>query len=294
MITLLDNDWQEQRFGPLVLHHDKPLSQAWWAYDGTALLKVYRSIEPLERRNREVQALMLARSWGVPAPGIRAVGAEDEVCWALVDAVSGTASRLASPADAEGFVQRTFWLTELLGSRRALGGPGTGWLPNRRGRLTNSGALLDQLSERCRSRHWWPELSQALTVLDDEECVYLHGDIKAEHFLCAERTVHVVDWEAAARGPAVCDLVDAAFHLIRDLVYAGTSPLPIDVIGQLPVTGLAAAWRLLRWLDRRRPEDLALVSSVGLRDLMATHEPTSAVRTLARLITRLRDAGVPR
>jgi hypothetical protein len=293
VITTLDSDWQ-QRFGPLTPHHDKPLSATWWACDGLAVLKVYRLIEPLERRNRETQALMLARGWGVLVPAVRATGAEDGVCWALVDAVSGAASRLASREDIEAFVQHTFWLTGILRHRRALGGPGTGWLPVCGHRLTNSAALLDQLSKRCWSRAWWPELGQVLAVLDDEDCVYLHGDIKPDHFLCSDSGVHVVDWEAAARGPAVCDLVDAVFHVIRDLVYSGFSPLPIDVIGQLPVTGSAAAWRLLRWLDRRRPDDLDLVPTEGLRDLMASLDPPSVVRTLALLITGLRDAGVPR
>lgn len=277
-----------------MLHHDKPLSVTWWACEGRALLKVYRSIEPLERRNREAQAVLLARDWGVPAPAVRAAGAEGGYCWALIDAVSGTASQVATREDVEGFVQRTFWLTGILRGHRVLGGPGTGWLPARGDRLTNSGALLDQLSEGCRSRAWWPELGQALTALDDEECVYLHGDIKPEHFLLSDRAVHVVDWEAAARGPAVCDLVDAAFHLIRDLVYSRISPLPFEVAGQLPVTGPAAAWRLVRWLDRRRPEDLSLISTESLCDLITSPDPTSVVRTLARLITALRDAGVPR
>jgi aminoglycoside phosphotransferase (APT) family kinase protein len=293
VITTLGSDWQ-QRFGPLTLRHDKPLSATWWTCDGKAVLKVYRAIEPLERRNRETQALVLARGWGVLVPAVRATGAEDDVCWALVDAVSGTASPLASREDIEAFVQRTLWLTGILRRRRVLGGPGTGWLPVRGNRLTNSAALLDQLSKSCRSRAWWSELRQALSVLDDEECVYLHGDIKPEHFLCSGSAVHVVDWEAAARGPAVCDLVDAAFHVIRDLVYAGVSPLPIDAISQLPVTGPAAAWRLLRWLDRRSPGDLNLVPTEDLRDLMASPDPPSVVRTLDFLITGLRDAGVPR
>lgn len=293
MSTAACADWQ-QRFGPLVPHHDKPLSATWWACDGEALLKVYRSIEPFERRNREVRALVLARTWGVPAPAVRAAGAEGGVCWALIDAVDGTASRLASREDVEAFVQRTLWLTALLRGRRVLGGPGAGWLPLRGGGLTNSAALLDQLSKRCRSRTWWPQLCQALAALDGEGCVYLHGDIKPEHFLRSGSTVHVVDWEAAARGPAVCDLVDAAFHAIRDLVYSGVSLLSIDVVAQLPVTGPAAAWRLLRWLDRRGTDDLDLVATEDLRDLMASPDPSSVVRIFALLITGLRDAGVPR
>lgn len=284
----------DRRFGPLVLHHDKPLSVAWWACDKAALLKVYRGIEPLARRNRETQALALARRWGIAVPAVRVTGEEAGSCWALIDAVSGTDTPLASPGGVESFVQHMLRLTTALHGRTALGGPGAGWLPTHGNRLTNSGALLQQLSHRCRLQPWWPELAQALTTVDDAPCVYLHGDIKPEHFLPSGRVVHVVDWEAVARGPAVCDVVDAAFHAVRDLIYAQASPLPVDVIAQLPVTGPVAAWRLVCWLDRRRPGDLGLAPADGLRDLLAATTPDTAVRILARLITGLRAAGVPR
>lgn len=280
--------------GALILQHDKPLSAMWYVRDGNTMFKLYRSIEPLERRNREILALGLASQWGIHAPTVRAAGSTDGFSWALMDAISGTPSLLASPTDIEAFVQRTLWLTGILRSRRVVGGPGSGWLPTPGERLSNSGSLLQQMSERCCSQPWWPELSHALTALDVEECVYLHGDIKPEHFLCSGPMVHVVDWEATARGPAACDLVDAAFHLVRDLVYSRTSPLPLDVVGRLPVTGPVIAWRLLRWLDRRRPGDLYLLPAKSLHDLMASPDSADGVRILARLITGLRDAGVPR
>jgi aminoglycoside phosphotransferase (APT) family kinase protein len=283
----------EERFGPLVLRHDKPFSAMWQACGGEALLKVYRLIEPLERRNREAQALTVARGWGVPTPAVRASGEGDGFCWLLVDAVRGTAAPVTSRKDVCAFVQRTLWLTGILAGHPALGGPGDGWLPVRNGDMTNSGALLKQLSTRCRSASWWPALREALAALDDEECVHLHGDIKPEHFLASGRMISVVDWEAAARGPAVCDHADAVFHVVRDLVYAHITPLPVDVIGRLPVTGPVAAWRLLRWLDRRRSDDLSLISYEELRDLMSAAEPTDVVRHLARLVTALRNAGVP-
>jgi hypothetical protein len=285
----------EERFGPLILRHDKPLSAMWQACGGEAVLKVYRLIDPLERRNREAHTLTLARGWGVPTPAVRAAGEEDGLCWLLVDKVSGAVSHENSRTGVRAFVQRTLWLTGILASRPALGGPGDGWQPMRNGDVTNSGALLNQLSARCRSAAWWPALREALSDLDDEECVHLHGDVKPEHFLSSVGSqVSVVDWEAAACGPAVCDHVDAAFHVVRDLVYARAHPLPLDVIGQLPVTGPIAVWRLLRWLDRRRSDDISLVSPEDLRDLMSSSDPTSVLRHLTRLITDFRDAGVPR
>ena len=283
------------RFGPLVSRHDKPFSAMWQACDGEALLKVYRLIDPLERRDREALALTVARRWGVPVPAVRAVGGEDGTSWLLVDALSGTASFANSPRDIAAFVQRTLWLTEVLSNHPAFEGPGDGWLPMRGDEPTNSGALLKQLSARCRSASWWPLLREALAELDDEDCVHLHGDIKPEHFVFAEcGQVSVVDWEAAARGPAVCDYVDAAFHVVRDLIYASACPLPLDVIGQLQVTGPVAAWRLVRWLDRRRSDDLSRISAKHVRNLIAPAEPTDVVRRMATLITDLRDAGVPR
>lgn len=284
----------EQRFGPLTLHHDKPYSMMWRARGGEALLKVYRAIEPLERRNREAQALTLARGWGVPTPAVRAAGEEDDWCWLLLDAVSDTVPLGMSRKDVTAFVQHTLSLTEALQGRPAPGGPGAGWLPIHGSGLTNSGSLLEQLSARCHSAPWWPALREALADLDDEQCVHLHGDIKPEHLLSSGRLIGVVDWEAAARGPAACDPVDAAFHIVRDLVYSGTSPLPFDVIGRLPVTGPVAAWRLVRWLDRRRTDDLSLIRVADSRDLMSSAEPAGVVRHLARLITAARDAGVPR
>ncbi|NJP43249.1 phosphotransferase [Actinacidiphila epipremni] len=282
------------RFGPLIPLHDKPLSAMWRAYGDKAVLKVYRGIAPAERRNREAQALGLARGWGLPAPAVRDSGDEDGCCWLLLDAV-GTAGSTAPPDDPVGaFVQRTLTLTEALQQRPAPINPGPGWLPSGSSFPTNSHALLAQLSARCAQRPWWHRLSNALTSLNGEPIAYLHGDIKPEHFVDDGSAVHVVDWEAAARGPAVSDTADAAFHLIRDLIYGNRSVLPLDGIGLLPVNGPIAAWRLVLWLDRRRPDDLSLLTTADVNRLIRATSTADVLRRLSRLVTVAREARVPR
>jgi aminoglycoside phosphotransferase (APT) family kinase protein len=293
MMAVAD-DALRRRFGTLVPMHDKPLSLMWGACDGAAVLKIYRSLEPVERRDREAQALSLARGWGIPAPAVRDAGAEERYSWLLLDAV-GTASPLRATPDAiDGFVRRTVALTAALQRRPSPGSAGPGWLLHNRESQSNSQALLNQLSARCAERDWWSRLSESLAPLDHEPAVYLHGDIKPEHFLDDGRTVHVVDWEAAARGPAVCDPVDAAFHLVRDLVYADARMLHLKTISGLPVTGPAAAWRVVRWLDRRGPDDLALITTAHMNSLIDAGDTHDVLHRLARLITAAHMAGVPR
>jgi hypothetical protein len=94
--------------------------------------------------------------------------------------------------------------------------------------------------------------------------------------------VHVVDWEASARGPAVVDYTDVVFHLVRDLLYEGVPPkdVPVGLMTRLPFSGPVLAWRLLLWLDRRRPEDIDLVTAREVGRLTA--------------VSLLRAVGVPR
>jgi hypothetical protein len=280
-----------RRFGPLVPMHDKPLSTMWGACGGEAVLKVYWRIAPAERRDREAQALALARGWGVPAPAVRESGSEEDYSWLLLDAVAITAPQGTDTLRA--FVQRTLALTVVLQQRPEPACAGPGWLSPEGSGQSNSDALLDQLSARCAGQAWWDRLSGSLATLNDEPPVYLHGDIKPEHFLDDGHAVHVVDWEAAARGPAACDGVDAAFHLLRDLIYTDRPAWPLDS-GRLPVTGPVAAWRFVRWLDRRRPDDLALVATTDLTGLIGAGDTPDVLRRLAQLITVAREAGVPR
>ncbi|MGW0790264.1 hypothetical protein ACWD04_18930 [Streptomyces sp. NPDC002911] len=86
------------------------------------------------------------------------------------------------------------------------------------------------------------------------------------------------------------------FHLIRDLLYEGVPPgrIPIDLVTRLPFSGPVLAWRLLLWLDRRRPDDTGRVTAHHVYRLAAEEQAASAYKSLAHAILRLRSAGVPR
>ncbi|GAA3091236.1 hypothetical protein GCM10020254_40260 [Streptomyces goshikiensis] len=105
-----------------------------------------------------------------------------------------------------------------------------------------------------------------------------------------------MDWEASACGPAVVDYTDVVFHLVRDLLYEGVPPeqVPVDLLTAMPFSGPVLAWRLLLWLDRRRPHDIDLLSTHDVSRLAAEEQPTAAYRALARSVAVLRAAGVPR
>jgi hypothetical protein len=156
--------------------------------------------------------------------------------------------------------------------------------------------LLDQLSPRCQLRPWWAALSEALQLLDSQPVVHLHGNLKPEHLLVDNGKLHVVDWEASARGPAVVDYTDVAFHLVRDLLYEGVPPgrVPVGLMARLPFSGPALAWRLLLWLDRRRPQDIDLITVREIRDLTAEEQASAACASLTRAVSLLRSTGVPR
>jgi aminoglycoside phosphotransferase (APT) family kinase protein len=156
--------------------------------------------------------------------------------------------------------------------------------------------LLAQLSSRCHHELWWPDLQALLRPLDQEPVVHLHGDIKPEHLLVHETATYVVDWEACGRGPADCDFADAIFHAVRDLIYADVEPDQISdsILAELQTTSPLLAWRVIRWLDRRRTDDLAALSLPDLYQLASAPTPASAVRRLARLVAALHEHGVPR
>ncbi|MFJ4829308.1 hypothetical protein ACIP79_05185 [Streptomyces sp. NPDC088747] len=86
------------------------------------------------------------------------------------------------------------------------------------------------------------------------------------------------------------------FHLIRDLLYTGVKPgsVAIDLITQLPFSGPVLAWRLLLWLDRRRPQDIDLVAARDIHRLATEEHAATGYSVLARAVSDLRAADVPR
>lgn len=287
--------WPDE-FGQLTLMHEKPLSLMWRLDEHDAVLKLYRQVDPLIRRDREVHALRQAGELGLRVPQVQGIGESAAGSWLVLDLVVGTADTPDLARSAELFVARTLRLAEQLSAWVPPDCSGTGWVTMPTDSPTHSDSPVAQLSEQCREQPWWCQLRQSLKPVDSEPCSYLHGDVKPEHFLRTRHGVCVVDWEATARGPAVFDRADASFHLTRDLVYAGTSlrEIPVRTLARLRVPGAVAAWRLLRWLDRRRPGDVALLPGHELRLLLDLTEPTEVARSLAVMVAAMRSVGVPR
>jgi phosphotransferase family enzyme len=289
-----------ERFGPFGPATVKPFSITRKAVDQSALLKIYRGVEPLARRDREADALRMAYQLGLSTPDVLATGERADHAWSVLSFVPGTPRSITTASGVEDFVRRALSTTADVHSHgRRLGlSPGAGWRQESDGSsaVTPRDFLSEQLSPRCRHQPWWQEFHAMLAALDPEPTVYLHGDLKPEHLLIDGARVHVVDWEASARGPAVCDYADIMFHLVRDLVYARTPQprLPLDVLSQVPAFGPVVAWRLVLWLDRRRPEDLHSLAPHDIHRLSRTSTPADAARELGGLIAEFRSNGVPR
>ncbi|RMI45404.1 aminoglycoside phosphotransferase family protein [Streptomyces triticirhizae] len=289
-----------ERFGPFGPATVKPFSITRPAVDQSALLKIYRGVEPLARRDREADALRMARLSGVSTPSVLATGEHVDHAWSVLSFVPGTPCSIATASGVDDFVRRALSVIAQVHSHgRWLGlTPGSGWRQESDGgsTVTHREFLSGQLSPRCRRQPWWQEFHAMLAALDPEPTVYLQGDIKPEHLLIDGARVHVVDWEASARGPAVCDYADMLFHLVRDVVYAGAprQRLPLDALSQVPAFGPVVAWRLALWLDRRRPDDLHSLTPHDIHRLSRTSTPADAARELGALIAEFRSNGVPR
>ena len=284
-------------FGPFGPPVAKQYSVTRISLDGASLLKRYRGVEPLARRDREVQALRVASSEGLATPTVRGTGQGENSAWAVVSVVPGHPCSVASPSDVRAFVHEVSHLRAKLDKIARPTTAGAGWHQSPAdSESTASEYLLAQLSPRCHRELWWPDLQALLRPLDWEPVVHLHGDIKPEHLLVQEEGTYVVDWEACGRGPAGCDFADAVFHAVRDLVYADIAPsrIPHTDLAELPTTAPLLAWRVIRWLDRRRADDLAALSLPALYRLASAPTAASAVRRLARLVATLHDLGVPR
>lgn len=295
--VLVQTDRRLARFGPFGPATVKPLSITRRAVDGAVLLKSYHRVEPTARRDREVEALKLASQWGLATPVALATGEYADHAWSVVSIVPGTPCSVASAIGVSDFVRHALSIAGEVHSRSSGLTPGAGWRRETTGSaVTHRDFLSGQLSPRCRCQLWWQDFHAMLAALDPEPTVYLHGDIKPEHLLIDGARIHVVDWEASARGPAPCDYADIMFHLVRDLVYAGTPQqhLPLDVLSQVPAFGPVVAWRLALWLDRRRPEDIHALAPHDVYRLSRTSTPADAARELGGLIAEFRRHGVTR
>ncbi|MGW0992005.1 aminoglycoside phosphotransferase family protein [Streptomyces sp. NPDC002523] len=275
----------------------KPNSITRWAIDGRSVLKIYRCVLPHERRRREVEALALAANWGFSVPRVLATGERKTHAWTVLSTVTGEPCSFDTDQGIQDYLRHVVSTTERLHSQVVGLPPGAGWTWQEGDAIRgNSRFLLDQMSLACRRLPWWKSLETSLEPCDALPTVYLHGDLKPDHLLFDGSRRHVLDWEASGRGPASSDHADATFHLIRDLIYSSVPVhrIPAGLISQLCVPSAVLAWRLAMWLDRRRAGDIRLLPSHDLYRLVAEDDPAAACRELARTISHLRAAGVPR
>ncbi|MFE9532616.1 aminoglycoside phosphotransferase family protein [Streptomyces sp. NPDC006691] len=288
--------WTEQGLGPFGPAALKPYSRTRFATDGSALLKVYVGIDPEGRRQREVATVERAALLGISVPAVLATRNDEAGSWTAFRVVDGTPCSVSTHSAIEEYIGHVVAVSRRLYRPVAGATPGSGWEARRAGVVSSHQFLLDQFSPRCRSLPWWSVLGEALQPIDSHPVVHLHGDLKPEHLLVDGDRLHVVDWEASACGPAVVDYADLVFHLVRDLLYGGVPPghIPVDLLTRLPFSGPVLAWRLLLWLDRRRTQDIDLVTAHDIHRLATEEQAASAYRSLAQTVALLRAAGVPR
>ncbi|MET7278840.1 aminoglycoside phosphotransferase family protein [Kribbella sp. NPDC005582] len=275
----------------------KPFSVTRWSIDRHSILKIYRGIEPHRRQLGEAEALQLATRWGIAVPKVIATCAHVDEPWSIFSVVPGSVRPVRTDQDVERYLRHVRNLTARLEAQAVGLTPGIGW--SQRGGEIASGNrrfMVDQLADRCRTYPWWSTLHARLSIVEADPIVYLHGDLKAEHFLVTDNEAHAVDWEACSRGPAACDSADVAFHVLRDLLYDGhvVQPMTVTLLSRLGTPGAVLAWRLIRWADRRRAGDLALIPSRDLDELSLEMNPVTACQRLTQLIATLRARGVPR
>ncbi|MEU2393305.1 aminoglycoside phosphotransferase family protein [Streptomyces sp. NPDC007369] len=295
---VLSTEMAEAEFGlgPFGPEAVKPYSRTRHALDGSALLKVYVGVDPEGRRRREAETVEQAVHRGLSTPAVLATGRCVAGSWTAFSMLPGMPCSIGSHQAIEDYVGHILDVTGRLHQPAVGLGPGSGWDGRQAGPDSQHLFLLDQLSPRCRLRPWWKVLGRALQSLDEEPVVRLHGDLKPEHLLVDGADLHVVDWEASARGPAVVDFTDVVFHLVRDLLYEDVPPgrVPVDLLTAMPFSGPVLAWRLLLWLDRRRPRDIDLVSTHDVCQFADEEHAAAAYRSMARSVALLRASGVPR
>ncbi|MFI6473978.1 aminoglycoside phosphotransferase family protein [Streptomyces sp. NPDC050516] len=288
--------WVEQALGPFGPETLKPYSRTRFASDGRALLKIYVGIDPEGRRQREAATIERAALRSISVPAVLATGNSATGPWTAFRAVAGMPCSVRTRKATEDYIGHIVAVSGRLHRPVAGTTPGPGWEARRTGAVSSRQFLLDQFSPRCRWLPWWAVLSEALQPIDSHPVVHLHGDLKPEHLLVDGERLHVVDWEASACGPAVLDYTDVVFHLVRDLLYEGVPPgrIPVDLLTRLPFSGPVLACRLLLWLDRRRTQDIDLVTTHDVYRLVTEERAATAYRSLAQAVSFLRAFGVPR
>ncbi|QNE19425.1 aminoglycoside phosphotransferase family protein [Kribbella qitaiheensis] len=174
----------------------KPFSVTRLSADRRSIMKTYRGIDPYRRQLREVEALQLAGRWGIAVPKVLATGAEADEPWTIFSVVPGSVHPVRTGQDVRRYLRNVRNLTARLEAHTVEVTPGVGWSqPYSETPSKNRQFMIGQLTDRCRTYVWWSALCARLSIVEADPTVYLHGDLKAEHFLMTADEVHVVDWE---------------------------------------------------------------------------------------------------
>lgn len=274
----------------------KPNSAAAVSDDGQFFLKIYRNIQPEVRQAREIEALNLAPKLGIRVPNVVGAGQHGALPWILLDFVRGEPGRANNSAEIASACNRARALMDRL--RQQVGDRSTahlGWLGPGREPTKTSEFLVGQFSARAPETSAWPAVREAAQLLDGSTIVRLHGDIKPEHFIAQGELDYVVDWEACAYGPSVCDEADFLFHLVRDLVYLDghVDLLPTVRTDDLNALAAAAVLRLALWADRRRLSDLGHISLTTMMAMMGSESERELARKLVRTVSEMKSRGTP-
>lgn len=270
----------------------------------SAFIKLYLDHAPATRARREFSALQIAHDLDLAVPEALEVGEAERYAWTVVRVVPGSGLGLRDGADLDLFLRHAIaWVAALQGAVPQVP-TGPGWPSDERD-LWDEKLLVRQLSSRAQGMRWWPSLRSALSVVDAQPTVLLHGDVKPEHLIVSDQRAFLVDWETASLGPASLDYADMAFHALRDAVYGGgdvrRSQLEqaarlLDAAPLRDVQGWSAAlaWRVAIWADRRRPNDLNLLPGLHLRRIVESAGSLPTLHALYDVLSTMRRLGTPR
>ncbi|SDH42330.1 Phosphotransferase enzyme family protein [Sinosporangium album] len=285
------------RYGDWCTPVVKPFSLNFRNAEGSAILKIYRGIDPVRRQEREIQALSSAFKCGLKTPQVLEAERLGPDAWVLVTVVPGRPLTLGKSVDMEEYLHYVQALTRALADQQPPAAPGAGWGHNHDFHSTSE-YLTGMLSARARRTSWWLELCSKLADLDGAPLVHLHGDVKPEHILVEAGRMYVVDWEACARGPAVMDVADAVFHAVRDYQYDSVEGCVASALRALALTDHnmppLLAWRVALWADRRRQLDIEGLPGQLMTELLTSVTAVDACTVLIRIVREMCKTGTPR
>ncbi|WP_423247384.1 phosphotransferase [Streptomyces decoyicus] len=193
---------KSQQHGPFVALATKPFSVTGRSLDGRAIVKIYRGVQPMARRDREWHALQLAARLGLSVPDALASGLTHSNAWIVMRTVFGAPGSRGTEGDVESFIERVRLTSGLLREHAEDLETRAGLAPPRRDTGPGLTASLCSISSLAGvasglGGRGWNQPSGRWTR---SPWSTWHGDLKPEHFMDDGEELHVIDWEASARG----------------------------------------------------------------------------------------------